>query len=137
MRVEQRIAVAVVEQDDHFLVGLRPEGSKLAGLWEFPGGKVELGETLSQAAERECAEETGLAVAGERLLLEQWHDYAHAGVHLHFFACRLVESRALPEPRAPFRWVSRAELATLTFPDGNRELLQLLLREPPAPSPRG
>jgi mutator protein MutT len=137
MRVEQRIAVAVVEQDDHFLVGLRPEGSKLAGLWEFPGGKVELGETLSQAAERECAEETGLAVAAERLLLEQRHEYAHAGVHLHFFACCLIASRVLSEPRAPFRWVSRAELATLTFPDGNRELLQRLLREPPAASPRG
>lgn len=137
MRVEQRIAIAVVEQDDHFLVGLRPEGSKLAGLWEFPGGKVESGESLSQAAERECAEETGLTVAGGRLLLEQRHEYAHATVHLYFFACRLIASRSLAEPRAPFRWVSRADLATLTFPDGNRELLQLLVREAPASSPSG
>src|SRR5437764_2006476 len=56
------IAVAVVEKDGHFLVGQRPEGVSLAGLWEFPGGKIEPGESPEAAAVRECLEETGVDV---------------------------------------------------------------------------
>ena len=61
-RPSQQIAVAVVEHDGRFLVGLRPAGKPLAGFSEFPGGKVHSGETPAEAAERECREETGLSV---------------------------------------------------------------------------
>ncbi len=53
-----RIAIAVVEHDGNFLIGLRPSGAVLGGLWEFPGGKVEPDETPEAAAARECLEET-------------------------------------------------------------------------------
>ena len=54
------IAIAVVLHNDCVLIGVRPAGATLAGLWEFPGGKIEAGETPNEAAERECLEETGL-----------------------------------------------------------------------------
>ncbi len=120
-----RIAIAVVERDGQFLVGERPPGKPLAGYAEFPGGRVEVGETPEQAAVRECFEETGLSVAVVRRYDECEHDYAHDRVHLHFFACRIVGAEM--GPRTPFRWVSRADLRLLEFPEANRELLSVLV----------
>ena len=120
-----QIAIAVVERDGHFLVGERPAGKPLAGYAEFPGGRVESGETPEQAAVRECFEETGLSVAVVRRYHDRRHDYAHDRVHLHFFACRTAGVDT--EPRFPFRWVSRADLKTLDFPEANLALLSMLI----------
>jgi 8-oxo-dGTP diphosphatase len=119
------IAIAVVEQDGCFLVGQRPPGVPLAGLWEFPGGKVEPGESPEQAASRECREETGIAVQvlGEYPPQEQQYD--HGRVQLRFFRCCPLRKDELPA--APFRWVRRRELKEYDFPEGNRCLLSLLL----------
>jgi 8-oxo-dGTP diphosphatase len=118
------IAVAVVECDDQFLVGLRPEGVPLAGYWEFPGGKVREGETPADAAARECREETGIRVTMSRLLLRTVHDYEHGVLELHFFAAVLSDPQ--PAPRPPFRWVVRQDLPTLRFPPANSGLLVML-----------
>ncbi len=117
----QQIAIAIVEQDSRFLVGQRPPGVPLAGLSEFPGGKVQTGESPEQAAIRECFEETGLAVRIVEPCAIVRHDYAHGRVELHFVRCVLVDFNAAP--RHPFRWVTIAELAELQFPDANREIL--------------
>jgi len=121
-----RIAIAVVERNGWFLVGERPPGKPLAGYAEFPGGRVEAGETPEQAAVRECFEETGLLVAVVGSYDEQLHDYAHDRVHLHFLACRPVGPDT--EPQVPFRWVLRADLKTLDFPAANLTLLSMLDR---------
>ncbi|MEO8498053.1 MAG: (deoxy)nucleoside triphosphate pyrophosphohydrolase [Planctomycetota bacterium] len=119
-----QIAIAVVERSGKFLVGERPPGKSLAGYAEFPGGRVEAGETPEQAAVRECFEETGLCVSVVRGYDECHHDYAHDRVHLHFFACQTVDADT--EPRSPFRWVPRADLEKLDFPEANRQLLSVL-----------
>jgi 8-oxo-dGTP diphosphatase len=121
------IAIAVVEHEGRFLIGLRPPGVALAGLWEFPGGKIEPGETPQAAAVRECREETGLIVEPVFQYPIQCHDYEHDSVELHFIACSPVAKAELP-PREPFRWVERAELAKREFPAGNRKLLELLTK---------
>ena len=118
------IAIAVVEHEGRFLVGVRPEGIPLAGFWEFPGGKVEPHEPPAQAAVRECLEETGLKVAVVSVYPAHVHRYDHGQVHLVFFRCRLTQGDF--PPRAPFRWVDRTELRALQFPSGNAELLALL-----------
>ena len=118
----KNIAIAIVESDDRFLIGQRPEGSPLAGFWEFPGGKVELNETFDQAAERECLEETGLNVSADFVLLENTAVYSHGTVRLHFVSCTLKEP--LRKPNAPFRWVHRQDLRHFRFPEGNREILE-------------
>jgi len=121
------IAIAVVEHENRFLIGQRPTGVPLAGLWEFPGGKIEPGETPEAAAVRECLEETGLAVEPLFAYPTQQHEYVHGSVELHFIACRSLTERPLA-PREPFRWVARAELASCEFPAGNRRLLELLTK---------
>jgi len=124
-----RIAIAVVEHEARFLIGQRPPGVPLAGLWEFPGGKIEPGETPEEAAVRECLEEAGICVEALFRYLEHAHDYNHGSVLLIFIACRPCD-RAVVEPRSPFCWIAREDLSRYEFPAGNKELLNLLRGEP-------
>jgi mutator protein MutT len=118
------IAIAVVEHNGQFLIGQRPPGAALAGLWEFPGGKVEPGESAEAAAVRECQEETGLTVEVLCSYPLHDHEYAHDRVRLHFFRCAIISNDS--DPRPPFRWVPKDELGHYAFPDGNASLLNLL-----------
>jgi len=129
------IAVAVVERDGHYLIGLRPPGAPLAGYWEFPGGKLQPGETPQAAAIRECREETGLnvEVVGGKLIVD--HAYPHGLLRIHFIRCRVASPAAATAPDEPpavperFRWVRRAALAGYVFPPANASILELLARE--------
>jgi len=118
------IAVAVVRHAGKYLIGRRPEGVPLAGLWEFPGGKVEAGETPEAAAVRECREETGLDVTIESAYPDVVQQYDHDRVRLHFFACSPID----PAPSTPdgYRWVTGLELRDYEFPRANVGLIALL-----------
>lgn len=118
------IAIAVVEHEGRVLVGRRPEGVPLAGLWEFPGGKVDERETPEEAAARECLEETGLAVRVGEPYPTVEHEYEHGWVKLHFFAATPVEP--LRPPREPFRWVPISELERYAFPAANDRVIRRL-----------
>lgn len=136
----RQIAIAVVEHEGRFLIGQRPEGVALAGYWEFPGGKIETGESAEEGAVRECLEEAGLLVEPTGVYLRHVEPYAHGTVELHFIACRLAPeqargrlasegadcARAGNAESGRFRWVERGELRGYAFPAGNRELLELL-----------
>ena len=123
------IAVAVIEHGDRILIGLRAEGTALAGYWEFPGGKVNEAETHEEAAVRETLEETGLAVEVVDEFSPATHDYEHASVAIRFFRCRLAGDDQLTEKR--FRWVTRNELAEYQFPPANDPLIaRLMVPEP-------
>jgi len=118
------IAVAVVEHDGRFLIQQRPPGVPLAGLWEFPGGKVLPGETPETAAARECLEETGLAVVVGPAYPEVVRQYEHDQVRLSFFRCTLAD--APPAGVASYRWVGPDELAEYEFPAANSALVAML-----------
>lgn len=119
------IAVAVLQHGDRVLIGRRPAGVPLAGLWEFPGGKVRQGEAAEQAAARECLEETGLAVRIVGTYCEVVHHYGHDAVRLEFFAAEPVDPAA--PPREPYRWVPVAELDCYEFPAANAAVLRRLV----------
>lgn len=124
------IAIAVVEKEDAYLVGRRPADVPLAGLWEFPGGKVEVGETSEQAAVRECLEETGLHVVAGAKLAEIEHTYAHGELTLVVFLTSVAQASREAAPRAPFQWIPRLEVIKLEFPPANRPILKLLENDP-------
>ncbi len=124
--VPTRVAIAVVESHGAFLVGQRPPGVPLAGMWEFPGGKIHSGESPEAAAVRECLEETGLAVCAIRQYPTVVHDYPHGRVELFFVGCELLGAEST-EPADPFIWVERAKLGDLGFPPANVALIRRLL----------
>jgi 8-oxo-dGTP diphosphatase len=119
------VAAAVIERDDRFLLTRRQRGVHLEGYWEFPGGKCEPGETHAACLVREIREELGVdaAVGGE--VLASSHDYADRRVELHFLRCEVGGAPA-PQLGQEMRWVAREELATLTFPPADAELIRLL-----------
>jgi 8-oxo-dGTP diphosphatase len=79
------VAVGVLLQaDGQFLLTSRPEGKVYAGYWEFPGGKLEAGESVEQALRRELQEELGITIGAAQLWKTQMVDYPHALVRLHF-----------------------------------------------------
>jgi 8-oxo-dGTP diphosphatase len=83
------VAVGVLMQDETFLLTSRPEGKVYAGYWEFPGGKLESGESVEQALRRELQEELGITIGQAQVWKTQMVDYPHALVRLHF--CKVWE----------------------------------------------
>jgi 8-oxo-dGTP diphosphatase len=78
------VAVGVLMQGEEFLLTSRPEGKVYAGYWEFPGGKLEAGESVEQALRRELQEELGIIIGPAQVWKTQMVDYPHALVRLHF-----------------------------------------------------
>jgi mutator protein MutT len=119
------VTAAVIEEDGRFLVTQRPEGVHLEGLWEFPGGKCEEGESHTGSLEREILEELDAPIIIDRELFSVVHTYADRIVELHFFASHLAR-----RPRAvlgqKMKWVTREELRTLPFPPADEELIEIL-----------
>lgn len=124
------VGIAIVCQQQRVLVGIRPAGTTLAGLHEFPGGKCLPEETPAACAVRECEEETGLRVTVLELVDHRVHTYPHGQVELSFFLCVPLETNATPH--APFQWVPLDQLGTCQFPDANRDIVQQLIAHPPA-----
>ena len=122
-RIERQIAIAVILDHGKVVIGQRPAHVPLAGYWEFPGGHVDEGESLSQAAVRETREETGLIIRVGNLLAEVTVDLGDRTQQLAFFECALVERG---DPTPPFRWVDCHLLPQFTFPPANRPVVAQL-----------
>ena len=123
--VPTRIGIGLIGRGGSFLIRRRPAvpGSPMPGVWEFPGGKLEPGETPQQATARECREETGLAVIIDRLDRRNVFDYPHGLVELHYYHARPLDPAAEPDAATGFRWVRASELPAYTFPPANDELI--------------
>ena len=110
-------AVAVIEHAGKYLIQKRPPSGPMAGLWEFPGGKLERGESPEEALRREVKEELGADVSQARLLLTVRHAYTRFQVTLYAFQT-VLKGRPALDPKTR-RWVSRRALKTYTFPAGS------------------
>jgi 8-oxo-dGTP diphosphatase len=119
------VTAAVIERDGRFLVTRRLKGTHLEGTWEFPGGKCDAGETLTDCLARELREELDVASHIGVEAFATTHAYPERSVELHFFRCEL-----LGEPRPvigqEMRWVRREDLATLEFPPADADLIRIL-----------
>ncbi|MBI4887572.1 MAG: (deoxy)nucleoside triphosphate pyrophosphohydrolase [Acidobacteria bacterium] len=120
------MVAAVIEEHGRFLVTRRQPGVHLAGLWEFPGGKIDPGESHPVALERELREELDVGVEVCELIFDTIHPYPDRTVALYFYRCRLLGT---PRPLLgqDMRWVPRAELPSLGFPPADSELIQRLV----------
>ena len=95
----------------------------MPGVWEFPGGKVEPGETPAAATARECWEEVGLAVEVGRLDRQLTYDYPHGRVELWYFHARTCQTHAEPAANSGFQWVRAVDLPSYIFPPANEALI--------------
>jgi mutator protein MutT len=116
---------AVICSGEDVLITRRLRGTHLEGLWEFPGGKLEAGESHEVALRREIQEELESGVRVHERLLTTTHAYPDRAVALHFYRCTLTTT-----PRAvlgqEMRWVDRTRMNEFAFPPADRELVLLL-----------
>ena len=121
------VAAGLVFHQQKLLITQRLEGSHLAGLWEFPGGKREPGETFEGCLVRELREELGVEVALGQAFEEITHDYPEKTVHLKFFLCRLAKGEPRAIGCAAYEWATREGLAKRDFPSADERLLERLV----------
>ncbi len=121
-------ACALIDVDGRVLLARRPEGKKMAGLWEFPGGKLHPGETPEAALIRELAEELGIDVAATCLAPFAFASHAYAGFHLlmPLFLCRRWKGTPQPREGQKLAWVRPEKLADYPMPEADRPLVPLL-----------
>ena len=121
------VVAAVIERDGRYLITRRLQDTHLAGLWEFPGGKIWPGEQPEVALKRELYEELGVtAEVGELLESVDW-SYPEKTVHILFFRCAILD-----EPRPlqgqEMLWIEAAELPSRNFPEADAQLISRLAR---------
>ena len=122
------VAAALVDRDGRLLVQQRPEGLSMAGLWEFPGGKLEPGETPEQALIRELGEELAIDVDHACLAPACFASEALGDRHLLLllYVCRKWRGTPVAQHATALRWVRPVELHTLDMPPADKPLIGLL-----------
>jgi 8-oxo-dGTP diphosphatase len=122
-------ACALVDADGRVLITQRPEGKQLAGLWEFPGGKVEKGETPEETVVRELAEEIGVEtkVACLAPLTFASHSYEHFNLLMPLFVCRRFWGTPVAKEVAALKWVRPKNLRDYPMPPADAPLIPFLI----------
>ncbi len=127
-----RIVAAVIERDGQYLITQRRENASLPLLWEFPGGKVEEGETDQDALEREVHHRLGAHVRAGKMMSFVSHPYEHYTVDLFLYECTLLGETLEARAVKGFRWVPSTELEDYEFTPADESSMTKLLGLDPA-----
>ena len=121
------VVAAIIVVDGLVLLTQRPANVHLPNLWEFPGGKVEPGESLQAALRRELREEIGVDAEVREEFFTTTHRYPEKTVELHFFNCNITEGEPRAIEVAAVRWSRLSDLRASDFPEADRELIDRLV----------
>ena len=119
---------AVIEKNGNFLITKRLKTSPMGHCWEFPGGKIESGETIEACIIRECQEEIDVVIEPLRRLREEWYDYPHGHVHLWFVLCKIISGEPKPIECREVRWIEPCEFKNFEFPPADIGVIESLSR---------
>lgn len=117
------VAGLILDESERLLACKRPEGKHLGGKWEFPGGKLESGESPESALIRELEEELSIKVELLQPLTPVVWDYGRGPIHLHPFVCRIVSGTPHPHEHSEIRWCDREELQALDWAEADVPIL--------------
>lgn len=122
------VAAALIDADNRVLIAQRPPGKSMAGLWEFPGGKLSEGETPEAALVRELREELSIEVCDTCLAPFTFASHAYEGFHLlmPLYLCRRWEGDLVPREGQAIKWVRAMRLADYAMPPADLPLLPML-----------
>ena len=122
------VVAGFLKKDQKILVGQRPENHSLAGLWEFPGGKIEIGETPEQALQRELNEELGIEAQIGELKLACTHSYGDVGIIILFFEVNYWKGEPKAKHHLMLEWIYPQELKLRPIPEANKKILNDLFK---------
>ncbi len=121
------VVTGLIRKNGKVLVGQRPVGHSLAGQWEFPGGKIEKGETPEQALARELNEELGIEADIGTLKLASTHNYGDTGILILFYEVLFWKGEPKTVHHMDLKWIEPNELHTLQIPEANKKILHRLI----------
>jgi len=123
------VAAALIDADDRILVAQRPPGKQLAGLWEFPGGKVDPGERPEAALIRELREELGIEVKEVCLAPLTFASHAYEDFHLlmPLYVCRRWQGLVAPREGQALKWLRARQLRDVPMPPADEPLIPALI----------
>ena len=124
------VSAAVIFRQNKVYIQKRKAGGLMGGLWEFPGGKFEPGESAEQCLTREIKEEMGVTLHIDEKLMTVKHSYTRFRVTLHVFLCRIYSGQVSPTQCEEWDWVKREELDTYPFPAANVKIIKSLMNHP-------
>ena len=122
----QEVVVGIIYKNGRILIDKRPPNGLLGGLWEFPGGKVENGESHTAALKREVREELGITIRIGSPLITVQHAYSHFSVTLHAFECTHASGTPKCRSCTDFKWVYPKQLKNYAFPAANKKIIAAL-----------
>ncbi len=125
--IHKLVGVGIIWDDDRLLIDRRRPTGLLGGFWEFPGGKVEPGESIQECIAREIQEELALQVRVDAELITINHTYSEFDVTLVVHHCRYLGGEPRPLSCDEIRWVQVAELSNYQFPEANMKIIEALL----------
>ncbi len=117
-----RVAVGVIWKDSHILVSKRKSNGLLGGLWEFPGGKIQNGESSPECIQRETLEELGIQVTVGDFIKTIQHAYTHFSISMDSYHCRFKTGEPKSIGCSDWKWIKRDELVSLAFPKANHKI---------------
>lgn len=122
------VTAAILKKDDQILLTRRPEGTRHAGLWEFPGGKLDAGESPQEGLQRELREELGIEVRVGEVFDVVYYRYDWGAVLLLAYHCQQLSGEIRNLEVAEHRWVAPADLGTYPILPADMPLIQRLQR---------
>lgn len=122
------VAAGIIFKADHILIAKRAHNKSQAGLWEFPGGKIELGETPEQCLVRELREELGIVVKVNHFIMENIHHYNEISIELQAFHCHYLSGEIELNAHDEVQWVRLEELTDFIFAPADVPFITYLQR---------
>jgi 8-oxo-dGTP diphosphatase len=122
------VVAGFLKKEGRILVGQRPENNSLAGLWEFPGGKIELGETPEEALRRELSEELGIEADIGELKLSVTHSYNDVGIVILFYEVLFWKGEPKAKHHLMLEWIYPEELKDRRIPEANKKVLEKIFK---------
>jgi len=123
------VTAAIIHIDEKLLICQRPKGKRCEMLWEFPGGKIEAGETPEECLVRECQEELGVSIETEQLLREVEYEYPGITVNIYFYICKLVDGEPICIEHNDIQWCTLNEILELPLCPADNKMLNLAAEE--------
>ena len=117
------VTAAIIRKEGKFLICQRPKGKNCELLWEFPGGKIERGETGEQCIVREIQEELGVTLRVLRKLTDVAYEYPDRTVHLHFYVTEIESGELIRKEHNAFAWITKADIPNYQFCPADAKML--------------